>query len=148
MNTPIPAFKFSFQVSLEGVSDENSPEYFYAIEGLGIMYQMERYYPGGYGRSYNMPVQYETDNLTLKRPLLQGKTNITQWCEKALDSGIFKPTIAHILILNHDKTVNNHWAVEQIYPVGIKLSSLNLESGDPVVMEVITFSYARLNRVA
>ncbi|OJW73578.1 MAG: hypothetical protein BGO68_03020 [Candidatus Amoebophilus sp. 36-38] len=148
MDAPIPAFKFSFQITLNDVSDTSDPEYFYAIDGLGIMYQMDRYFPGGHGRSYSMPQMYETDNLVLKRPVLQEKTNITKWCEKALDTNIFKPTIANIFILNKDKSVHTHWSVEQIYPIGLKISSLDLESGSPVVIETITLAYARLNRVA
>ena len=148
MSTPTPAFKFSFQITLEGVSDNSDPEYFYSVDGLGITYHTERYSPGGYGKSYNMPLTYETYNLVLKRPLLQEKSNITKWCEQALDTNIFKPTIAHIFILNKDKSINNHWSAEQIYPIGFRLSSLDVESGNPIVMESITLSYARLNRVA
>jgi phage tail-like protein len=146
--TPIPAFKFSFQLTLEGVSDTSDPEYFYAIDGLGLMYQMDRYFPGGYGKSYSIPLLYETDNLTLKRPVVQDKTNITKWCEQALDTSIFKPTIAHIFVFNKDKSINTHWSVEQVYPIGLKISSLDLESGSPVVIETITLAYTRLNRVA
>lgn len=146
MSTPIPAFKYAFQVTLDGVSD-NSDEYFYAVDGLGIAYQTDKYLPGGYGNSYVMPTIYETRQLVLKRPLLQGKTSITKWCEEALDTGAFKPTTANIFILNQDKEINNHWAAEQAYPIGLKISSLDLETGSPIVMETITLAYAILKRV-
>ena len=148
METPIPAIKFSFQIMFDGVSDTSDPEYFYAVDGLGITYQMDRYVPGGHGRSYSMPQMYETDNLVLKRPVVQTKTKITTWCEKALDTSIFTPTIAHIFVLNKDRSIHTHWSAEQIYPIGLKISSLDLESGNPVVLETITLAYARLNRVA
>lgn len=146
MSTPIPAFKYSFQVTLDGVSDD-SDEYFYAVDGLGITYQLDKYLPGGYGNSYAMPTTYETRQLVLKRPLIQGKTSITKWCEAALDGGVFKPTTANIFILNVEKDINNHWAAEQAYPIGLKISSLDLEPGNQIVMETITLSYISLKRV-
>lgn len=142
-----PAFKYSFKVTLQDVADDKDMEYFYAIEGLGLTYQVDNYSPGGYGSSYSMPVMYETDNLTFKRPLFQEKSKITKWCQEALDTGIFKPTIAHIFILNVDESLNNHWTAEQIYPIGIRLSPLELESGNPIIMETITFAYSKLNRL-
>lgn len=148
MSTPLPAFKFSFQITLQDISNESTPEYFYSVEGLGITYQTERFLPGGYNKSYTVPMLYETDNLVFKRPLLQGKSNITKWCEQALDTNIFKPTTAHIFVLNKDQSINTHWAAEQIYPIGIKYSTLDLESGSPVILEIITLAYSRLNRVA
>jgi len=147
MTIPIPAFKHSFQITLENVADANDPEYFYAVEGLGFMYQVDKYYPGGYGNPYSMPVMYETENLTLKRPLFEKKSKITKWCEEALSTGIFKPTTAHIFILNNDKTPNNHWTAERVYPIGLRLSPLDLESGDSIVMETITLVYSKLNRI-
>lgn len=146
MTAPIPAFKYSFQVTLDGVSD-NSDEYFYAVDGLGVTYQLDKYLPGGYGTSYTMPTTYETRQLVLKRPLVQGKTSITTWCEAALDTGVFKPATAHIFILNIDQEINSHWAAEQAYPIGLKLSSLDLETGNPIVMESITLAYVSLKRV-
>jgi phage tail-like protein len=146
MSTPIPAFKYAFQVTLAGVSDD-SDEYFYAVDGLGITYQMDKYLPGGFGNSYAMPTIYETRHLMLKRPLLQEKTSITKWCETALDTGVFTPTTANIFILNKDKAINNHWAAEQVYPIGLKISSLDLETGNPIVMETLTLAYVRLKRI-
>jgi phage tail-like protein len=147
MSIPIPAFKYSFRVTLENVVDANDPEYFYAIEGLGMMYQVDKYSPGGYGNSYSMPTIYETESLTLKRPVFEAKSKINKWCEQALSSGVFKPTIAHIFILNNDETLNNHWTAEGVYPIGLRLSSLDLESGNPIVMETITLNYSKLTRL-
>eukprot|EP01132_Coremiostelium_polycephalum_P000719 gene719-892_t len=144
-----PALKYSFRIVLEKVSTENDPEHFYAVEGLGLTYQVERLYAGGYTNPYSMPISYETENLVLKRPLFQDKSKITKWCEQALSTGIFKPTTVHIFILNVDEkqTPNNHWTAEQAYPVGMRISPLNLESGDPIVMEIITLAYSKLNRL-
>lgn len=147
ITNPIPAFKHSFQLTLENVADEKDPEYFYAIEGLGFMYQVDKYYPGGYGAPYSMPIMYETENLTLKRPLFETKSKITKWCEQTLFTGIFQPTTAHIFILNSDKSINNHWTAERVYPIGLRLSPLDLESGNPIVMETITLAYSKLNRI-
>ncbi|ACE06422.1 hypothetical protein Aasi_1077 [Candidatus Amoebophilus asiaticus 5a2] len=147
MGTLIPTLKHSFRVTLENVVDANDPEYFYAIEGLGMMYQIDKYCPGGYGNAYSMPTIYEVENLILKRPVFTTKSKINKWCEQALSSGIFAPTIAHIFILNNDETLNNHWTVEGVYPIGFRLSSLDLESGSPIVIETITLAYSKLTRL-
>jgi phage tail-like protein len=146
MSTSLPVFKYSFQLTLDSVSDD-SDGYFYAVDGLGITYQMDKYSPGGYGNSYAMPVIYETRQLVLRRPLMQEKTSITKWCEDALGTGVFKPTTANILILDSDKTVTNHWAAQQAYPIGLKISSLDLDRSNPIVMEIITLAYATLQRI-
>jgi phage tail-like protein len=142
-----PALKHSFKVTLQDVADDKDMEYFYAIEGLGLMYQVDNYSPGGYGSSYSMPIMYEVDKLVLKRPLAQEKSKISTWCQEALDTGIFKPTIAHIFILNVDDSINNHWTAERVYPIGIRLSPLDLESGNPIIIETITLAYSKLNRI-
>lgn len=147
MNTPIPAFKYAFQVALDGVTD-NSNEYFYSVDGLGITYQLDKYLPGGYGNSYAMPTTYETRPLVLKRPIIQEKTSITKWCETALEGGVFKPTTVNIFILNVERDINNHWAVHQAYPIAWKISSLDLEpGGNAIIVETITLGYVSLKRV-
>lgn len=148
MHIPKPIFKHAFQITIENVSADSSPEYFYAVEGLGVSYQTEQYLPGGYNQPFDMPTVYQTTYLTFKRPLLADKTNITTWCEEALDTGLFKPTIAHIFIVGKKEEVQIHWLVEGIYPVGLKIAALDLEAENAVVMETMTLVYTRVKRIS
>ena len=148
MDAPKPIFKHTFQIKIENVSEDSSPEYFYAVEGLGLIYQTEQYLPGGYNQPFAIPTVYQTTNLILKRPLLVDKTEITKWCEETLDTGVFKPTVAHIFVLGRNEEVRVHWSAEGIYPLGFKLSSLDVEQGNSVIVETITLAYSRLSRVS
>ena len=66
---------------------------------------------------------------------------------KCLDSGSFEPVSMNIFILNHDETINNHWIAENAYPTGLKISKINIENKNPVIMEIITIMYMNLKRV-
>jgi phage tail-like protein len=149
VNNLKPVFKYSFQVKIEGIADE-TPEYFHAVEGLGFIYQTEQYLPGGYNQPFPLSTVYQTNNLVLKRPLLEEKTNITKWCEEALDRRVFKPTAAHIFILGRNGEIRTHWSLEGLYPIGLKMSSLDLdlERGRAGIMETITLVYTRITRIS
>jgi hypothetical protein len=66
--TPILASKGAFKVSIDGVTDEN--EYFYAVDGLSITYNVTMYTPGGEINAIPMVVNTETQPLVFKRPLI------------------------------------------------------------------------------
>ncbi len=143
-----PALNGPFKVEFEGISDGSSPEYFYAVDGLGISYRTEKYLPGGYSQPFEIPVAYQADQLVLRRPLHEEKTKITQWCEEALDSGTFKPVAAQIFVLNRNGGIVTHWSIENVYPTGVKISSLSYTQGSRVIEETITLVYAAIKRVA
>ena len=53
----------------------------------------------------------------------------------------------NIFILNFNNEINNHWIVEDAYPYGIKISSINIENKNPIIMEEIHILYRKLKRV-
>jgi phage tail-like protein len=130
-----------------GVTDGSSPEYFYKVEGLHNTLKVEAYLPGGATRPYYRSYACETTDLILTRPLVEGKTKITVWCEDAIDRLVFKLTQAHILVLNQEASILAQWTIEDIYPKGIAITPLQLNSqSDFGIGESITIGYSRLVR--
>ncbi|WP_243018235.1 MULTISPECIES: phage tail protein [Candidatus Cardinium] len=140
-------YSHSFQVEILGVTDGSSPEYFYKVEGLSAALKMEALLPGGSNRPYYKSNACEATDLILTRPLIEGKTKITIWCEEAIDKGLFKLTQAHVLILNKERKVLAQWTIEDVYPKAIAITPFELNrSTDPGVGETITIGYSRLVR--
>ena len=137
-----------FQVEILGVTDGSSPEYFYKIEGLSSSLRMEAYTPGGANRPYYRSNSCETADLILTRPLVEGKTKITFWCEDAIDKQSFKLTRAHVLVLNKEAKILAQWTVEDVYPKGIAITPFAMhQQQQTAIGETITIGYARLVRV-
>lgn len=137
----------SFQVEVLGVTDGSSPEYFYKVEGLNNFLNMEAYLPGGANRPYYRSSACETTDLILTRPLVEGKTKMTVWCEDAIDKGLFKLTQAHILVLNKEAKILAQWKIEDVYPKGIAITPFQLNAQmDAGIGETITIGYSRLVR--
>ncbi|CCM10238.1 phage tail protein [Candidatus Cardinium hertigii] len=137
----------SFQVEVLGVTDGSSPEYFYRVEGLNNFLNMEAYLPGGANRPYYRSSACETTDLILTRPLVEGKTKMTLWCENAIDKGLFTLTQAHILILNKEAKILAQWKLEDVYPKGIAITPFQLNVQENTgIGETITIGYSRLVR--
>ncbi|TSJ80975.1 MAG: phage tail protein [Candidatus Cardinium sp.] len=137
----------SFQVEILGVTDGSSPEYFYKVEGLSNTLKMGAYLPGGSHRPYYRSNACETTDLVLARPLIEGKTKITLWCEDAIDKGLFKLTQAHILVLSKKGKILAQWKIEDVYPKGIAITPFQLNGRiDLGIGETITIGYSRLVR--
>ncbi|MDD9139979.1 MAG: phage tail protein [Candidatus Cardinium sp.] len=137
----------SFQVEILGITDGSSPEYFYSVEGLNHFLRVEPYLPGGTNRPYYRSEACETTDLVLIRPLVEGKTKITVWCEEALDRGNFKLTQAHILVLSREAKILAQWTIEDIYPKGIGITPFHSNNQvNNCVAETITIGYSRLAR--
>ncbi|MGI2298675.1 phage tail protein [Candidatus Cardinium hertigii] len=138
---------YSFQVEILDVTDGSSPEYFYKVEGLNNFLNMEPYLPGGANRPYYRSIACETTDLVLTRPLVEGKTKMTLWCEDIIDTGRFDPKQVHILVLNKEAKILAHWKLEDAYPKAISITPFQLNTQtDPGIGETITIGYSRLVR--
>ena len=137
---------YSFQIEVLDITDGSSPENFYEVEGLSISLKTEKYMPGGYNKPFDIPISSQRGDLRFKRPLIEGKTKITQWCEEAVDKLTFKLTRVQILVLNKDAKVVAQWVAEDAYPKGIEITPIGIGS-DTLIGESITLSYSRLARV-
>ncbi|HLP34989.1 MAG TPA: phage tail protein [Amoebophilaceae bacterium] len=136
-----------FQVELLGVTDGSSPEYFHRVEGLRSSLNMEAYVPGGANKPFYTSNGCETTDIVLTRPLLEGKTKITLWCEDAIDKQIFKLTQACLLVLNREAKIIAQWTIEDVYPKGIAITPFYLQKEiDAGIGETITIGYSRLVR--
>ena len=120
---------YSFQITIDGITDEN--EYFYSIEGLSTEFKIREYLAGCTMNAMSLTTSKENQPIIVKRPL----------------SNVFEPVSMNIFILNHDETINNHWIAENAYPTGLKISKINIENKNPVIMEIITIMYMNLKRV-
>lgn len=135
----------SFQITIDGVTDDN--ERFYSVRGLFIGYQTQTYCPGGETNAIAVTTQIISQPLVLKRPLSNVKSSFSEWCTKTLETGTFTPVTMNIFILNPDGSINNHWIAEQIYPVGLEISPLDVEEQKTILSEVITMMYVNLRRI-
>lgn len=141
-------YPYSFQIEILGVTDGITPEYFCTIDGLKNWLNMEEYIPGGSTRPFYIPNYCQTEDLSLKRPLMEGKTKISTWCEEAISTLQFKLTQAHIVSLNRAGGIIAQWNIEDVYPKGITIMPLSLQSQpeDLQIGEVITIGYSKLVR--
>jgi phage tail-like protein len=149
MNQPRPVFKHSFQITVEKVSDEHSPqEYFYSVDGLekSVVFTKQEYVPGGYSNPIETPTSHKPGKLILRRPLMETGSKITQWCEQALETLIFDPTQVYIFILDFNKNIVAQWIAENAYPTAIEISPLGLDRGSEIVEETISILYSKLVR--
>ena len=138
----------AFQVEILGVTNGGEPEYFYTVEGLKKMITVEDYTPGGSILPFQKPNACISPDLVLKRPLMTGKTKISKWCEKALDTLDFELTQAYVIALNRESNIIAQWTIEDIYPKGIEIMplSMNHEMEDIQIGERITIGYSKLMR--
>lgn len=142
----ILANKHSFNVTIEGVTDEN--EYFYSVEGLSIQYSMIPFFAGGALSSVYMPNKVESKPLILKRPVVNKKSGLINWCSETLEKGVFSPVDVNIFILGTEGEVNNHWLATKAIPVGFEISAMDMnDKSSTNLMEVITLVYQSLKRV-
>ena len=133
-------------MTIDGVTDED--EYFYAVEGLSIKYSIDNFFPGGGLSSVYMPNKVESKPLILKRPVINKKSGLINWCTNALETGSFKPVDVNIFIMNLEGDINNQWTAEKAIPVGFEISAMDMyDKSEFNLMEVITLVYQSLKRV-
>ena len=151
MDHPIPITKRNFRIFVEGISDENSPEeYFYSVDGLeqSVIFTKENFIPGGTSSPLETPTAQKAGDLTIRRPLMEKGSKITQWCAAALNKLHFMIRPVQVMLLNGKEDVVAQWLM-LAYPINIGISRLGLDtsSGNEVVEETITLRYEGLERI-
>lgn len=142
---PIFATQNNFKVVIDGITEDN--EYFYSVEGLSIQYTTRTYSPGGDNMIVNITTDKDIVPLVFKRPLSDVTLGMSKWCIKTLEMNEFKPADVNIFIFGRNDSITNHWIAEQAYPIGMKVSSLNVLVNDPRIMEILTLTYSNLKRI-
>ena len=145
MSDIILSSSYSFKVSIDSITDEN--EIFYSVEGLSIMFNYIPHYQGGDTNEDNIITNIKTTPLIFKRPLTNTKSGFSNWCIKSLETGLFEPKSLNIFILGINDEINNHWIAENAYPIGTKISTIDIEAKSPVIFEEIYVLYKNLKRV-
>ena len=145
MGDVVLSSNYSFRIVIDGVTDDG--EFFYSVDGLSIEYVVMSKGQGGEREVVKATSTLETRPLIIKRPLSNTTTKFSQWCIDTLESGDFNPVSMNIFILNCDESINNHWIAEHAYPIGMKISPIDIQSKDPVIVEEIKVMYSSLKRV-
>ena len=133
---------YAFQISIDNITDDN--ELFYSVEGLSMIYNLSAQFQGGENSETMITTTYKTSPIIVKRPLTNVVTGFSKWCINTLNTGKFEPVPMNIFILNYDNEINNHWIAEEAYPYGMKISSINIENNNPIIMEEIHVLYRKL----
>ena len=145
MDDIILSSSYSFQVSIDDITDDN--EIFYSVEGLSIMYNYLPHYQGGDNNEDNIITSIKTSPLIFKRPLTNITSGFSNWCIKSLETGQFEPKSINIFILGINDEINNHWIAENAYPIGMNISTIDIEAKTPIIVEEIHVLYKNLKRV-
>ena len=145
MDNIVLSSTYSFQITIDNVTDEN--EIFYSIEGLSIMYNYTPHYQGGDNNEDNIITSIKTSPLIFKRPLTNITSGFSKWCINSLETGLFTPQSINIFILGYNDEINNHWIAENAYPIGMKISTIDLEAKIPIIFEETYVLYKNLKRV-
>ena len=145
MNNILLSSSYSFQVTIDNVTDEN--EIFYSVDGLSIMYDYISHHQCCDNLDDNIIKSIKTEPLIFRRPITNVTSGFNKWCVKALETGIFEPVSINIFILGYNDIINNHWIAENAYPIGFKLSTIDLEAKSPELFENIYVLYKNLKRV-
>ena len=145
MDDIILSSSYSFQINIDDITDDN--EIFYSVEGLSIMFNYSSHYQGGDNNEDNIISSIKTSPLIFKRPLTNIKSGFSNWCIKSLETGLFDPKSINIFILGINDEINNHWIAENAYPIGTKISTIDIEAKSPIIVEEIHVLYKNLKRV-
>ena len=145
MDDIILSSSYSFQINIDDITDDN--EIFYSVEGLSIMFNYSSHYQCGDNNEDNIISSIKTSPLIFKRPLTNIKSGFSNWCIKSLETGLFDPKSINIFILGINDEINNHWIAENAYPIGTKISTIDIEAKSPIIVEEIHVLYKNLKRV-
>lgn len=145
IRTPIPVFNCLFKVIISGVSSEgdSNAESFNSVDGLSksISKVSSKDSPGGEKGEINLPSNFATKNLILRRPLMDQKSAISKWAADGLKTFHYKPTQVYIFVMNVEHHIVAQWTVHSAYPVSVSISPVTLYSGNTMIEETIELKY-------
>ena len=135
----------SFSLEIPGVTDEREGEPFTAIDGLSkYVAQSQNYFYGGEQHSGYLPSKFATKNLTLKRPITTGHSNIFEWIQTSLNTFEFEPKDMILYILDSNRNILAKWDIISAIPISFDISTVELNSADNSIYETFIFNYKDL----
>lgn len=130
---------FYFSLSFKG---EDAA--FQSVSGISKELTIEEVVCGGENRfKYRLPGVATSQNLVLKRAVINEDSKLLDWCAGIIDGGLFnkiKPHDVTVSLLDKIGNVSVQWTFYNAYPVKFALSDLNSQENN-LVIETIELAY-------
>jgi len=130
---------FYFKLSFLG---EDSA--FQEVSGISTEAGVEEVVCGGENRfKYRLPTTCTNPNLVLKRALIPGGSNLTDWCAQSTGGGLsnaIQTNDISVSLLDADGDILVMWTFHKAYPVKYNISDLKSQENS-IVIESVEFAY-------
>jgi phage tail-like protein len=114
------------------------------VSGISKQLAVEEIASGGENRfKYRLPAISTTQNLVLKRAVVQEGSELLDWCAASMDEGLINPIKTHdvtVSLLNEDGQVSVKWTFYKAYPVKYSVSDLK-STENSLALETIELAY-------
>ncbi|MDC9604116.1 phage tail protein [Xenorhabdus griffiniae] len=125
---PIPSYRF-----IVSVGDEQIP--FNSVSGLDIGYETIEY-RDGVGNWFKMPGQRQSINITLRKGVFPGKTELFDWINSIQLNQVEKKDITISLTNDAGTELLMTWNVANAFPTSLTSPSFDATSNDIAVQEI------------
>ncbi|PIB35017.1 hypothetical protein BFP72_06225 [Reichenbachiella sp. 5M10] len=141
-----PLTGYRFQLTLAGLTSVvqqaagAGDASFQEISGISTQMTVEEYKEGGENRfTHHLPLHVKHSNLILKRGIVGKASELTNWCNTTLNSGLAMPIeLKQVFVQLMDETNKPvlGWTFLNAYPVKIEYSALDAQKGDIFIQTV------------
>ncbi|CNC06078.1 conserved hypothetical phage tail region protein [Yersinia ruckeri] len=125
---PIPTYRF-----IVSIGDEQIP--FNSVSGLDITYDSIEY-RDGIGNWFKMPGQRQLINITLRKGVFPGKTELFDWISSIQLNQVEKKDITISLTNDSGTELLMTWCVANAFPTSLSSPSFDATSNDIAVQEM------------
>ncbi|PHM66675.1 phage tail protein [Xenorhabdus stockiae] len=125
---PIPSYRF-----VVSIGDDHIP--FNSVSGLDIQYETIEY-RDGIGNYYKMPGQQKAINITLRKGIFPGKTELFDWINSIQLNQVEKKDITISLTNDAGTELLMTWNVANCFPTSLTAPSFDATSNDIAVQEI------------
>ncbi len=128
VNYPIPTYRYTV-----AVGDEVMP--FNSVSGLEIGYETIEY-KDGIGNHYQMPGQRQPLNVSLKRGMVKGKSQLYDWLTSISLNQVEKKDISISLTNESGEDLLVTWNVSNAFPTKLTAPSFDATSNEVAIEEL------------
>lgn len=132
---------FYFGVSIEGIG-LNMP--FSEVSGLTKKMDTEEVTCGGENRfKYRLPASVASQNLILKRGIVDSKSKLLQWVDNTLNNGLslpIKPKNITVNLFDAEGKVSMSWHFIGAYPISWSATDLHSQE-NKLIIETVELAY-------
>lgn len=136
------AVGFYFSLSYPGVTDVDAA--FQEVSGITREVTVEEIVCGGENRfKYRLPTASTSQNLVLRRAIVEKGSDLIKWCSSCIDNGFtnaITPKDITINLLDSTGSVCVKWTFYKAYPVKYSVSDLKSQDND-LLVESIELAY-------